>query len=246
MDSTWFRRLGGQPAGDAPRLVCFPHAGGAASAYRTLAMALAPDVEVLAVQYPGRQDRRAEQPVASITGLAEVVADRLAPETSRPYALFGHSMGAAVAYETARRLGGRGLPRPVRLFLSGRTAPSPRPGRGDRIPDDQEAIVAEIRRLGGTAGRVLHDPEMLEMVLPPLRSDYTALRGYTWEAGPPLDVPFTVLVGSGDPLVTRSEAARWLEHSTAPGEVLTFPGGHFYLEDGVRELADALEKGLGG
>ncbi|MEE1931545.1 alpha/beta fold hydrolase [Streptomyces sp. TRM 70351] len=241
----WFRRFTQVPP-TAPLLVCFPHAGGAASAYLALARALDPDVEVLAVQYPGRQDRRLEAPVSRLTGLAEAVdaaLDARLGGADRHFAFFGHSMGASVAYETARLRAAAGRPGPAHLFLSGRGAPSTRPRPSDQLSTDAE-LVAEVRRLGGTVGRVLDDPEMLEMVMPVLRADYTALRGYRWEPGPPLAAPFTVLVGDADPVVPVADAAGWTEHSSAGGEVRTFPGGHFYLDAAAAGVAAVVRSAL--
>lgn len=242
MESTWIRRLGRSASG-VPPLVCFPHAGGSAGVYRPLARALAPEVEVVAVQYPGRMDRHRDASVESITGLAELIAAELEARMDRPYALFGHSMGASVAYETARLVESGAGPGPVRLFLSGRSAPAERVPRGGRLLDDAE-LLAELRRLGGTGRQVLENPLLLEMVLPALRADYAALRSYSWRPGPPLGCPFTVLVGESDPLVAVDEAAGWLEHSSARGEFHTFSGGHFYLNDHVDALAGVVSAAL--
>lgn len=249
MDSGWFRRFAatGTGSGDdtAPQLICFPHAGGAASAYVPLSRALTADVDVVAVQYPARQDRRKEEPVTSLTVLARTVADALAGSLTpgRPYALFGHSMGAILAYETARLLAASAVPSPVRLFLSGRGAPSPEPRRSDLLGGDAE-LLAEIRRLGGTGRRVLDEPELLEMALPALRADYRALGSYRWIPGPSLDVPFTVLVGESDPVVPTDDARGWLGHSTREGRMRVFPGGHFYLDEAVTEVADEVRTSL--
>lgn len=248
MESNWFRRYAGGTAEGAggPLLICFPHAGGAASAYIPLSKTLAPHVDVIAVQYPGRQDRRREAPAASLTGLAETIAAELATglDTGRPYALFGHSMGAVLAYETARRLRQHALPAPARLFLSGRGAPTPQPRAGDQVHGDA-ALIAEIRRLGGTGSRVLDEPELLQMVLPALRADYRALSGYRWTPGPPLDVPLTVMVGNDDPVVPADDAVDWLEQSTVPGEFLSLAGGHFYLDTQTERVAELIATELG-
>ncbi|MET7718817.1 alpha/beta fold hydrolase [Streptomyces sp. NPDC005407] len=245
MHSEWLRRFG--PASDnGIRLFCFPHAGGSASAFLPLTRALSAlsgEVDVLAAQYPGRQDRRREPPVESITGLADALADEIRPLSGRPYAFFGHSMGAVVAYETARRLTQRGAPRPLRLFLSGRGAPAERPYTHDRLMHDA-AVLAAIRRLGGTASRVLDDPEVLAMVMPALRADYGALGSYDWRPGAPLTAPVTVLIGDSDPVVTVDEAAAWCNHTSGGCELRVFPGGHFYLDGLADELAAVVLAGL--
>ncbi|MFJ8046418.1 thioesterase II family protein [Kitasatospora sp. NPDC096147] len=239
-NGSWLRRLH-TPLPGAPQLVCFPHAGGAASAYVALARALAPEVEVLAVQYPGRQDRRLEPAATGLAAAAEAVAAELLPRDDRPYALFGHSMGALVAYETARLLpDGRG---PARLFVSGRGAPSLGPGRADRVRDDTE-LLARMRLLGGTNGAVFDDPELLALVLPVLRADYRALSGYTWAAQPQLGCPLTALVGDADPVVTVAEAEAWRELTTGPSESEVFSGGHFYLDSAVEQVAKVVRSAL--
>jgi surfactin synthase thioesterase subunit len=246
MESRWLRRYAQRP-GEGPRLICFPHAGGAASAYVPLSRALAPAVDVVAVQYPGRQERLREAPAASLTSLARSVADDLVTHlgTGRPYALFGHSMGAVVAYETARRLAELGERAPVRLFLSGRGAPTPAPPGSDLVRGDED-LLARIRLLGGTATGVLDEPDLLEMVLPALRADYGALSTYRWVPGPQLSMPFTVLVGDADPVVTVDEAAAWLRQCAVPGEFRTFPGGHFYLDGRTAQVAGVVREALTG
>ncbi|MGW4275290.1 thioesterase II family protein [Streptomyces seoulensis] len=239
MDTTWFRRFG-EPRPTGCRLLCFPHAGGAAGAYAPLARKLAGTLDVLAVQYPGRQDRRGEPPVDSVLGLAARIADRLTAEPYRPYAFFGHSMGALVAYETARILHAGSAPPPVRLFLSGRGAPGPTPNRHDRLTDDA-AILTAVRDLGGTDASVLDDPELVDMVLPALRADYRALASYRWQAGPALDTPLTVLVGDADPVVPVASVAGWARQTRQDNEVLVFTGGHFYLSERLDEVTTVVE-----
>ncbi|MFE1545968.1 thioesterase II family protein [Streptomyces sp. NPDC058718] len=247
MDVTWLRRFGGTPQ-EGParrvRLVCFPHAGGAATSFLPLSRFLGPAVDVVSVQYPGRQDRYREQPVESVTRLAELVVDALDPADDRPYAFFGHSMGAVVAYETARRLAARSAPGPVRLFLSGRAAPGPGPEALDRMTSDAE-VIAAIRMLGGTGAGVLDDPELMELALPALRADYRAIGAYVWEPGPPLDCPFTVLVGDADPVAPVARVAEWSGFTSADTDLRVFPGGHFYLDGCTEEIGDVVTTALG-
>ncbi|NEB79073.1 thioesterase [Streptomyces sp. SID14478] len=242
MADTWLRRFG-PPAEAALRLVCFPHAGGGASSFHALARALGPQVEVVAVQYPGRQDRRHEPPLPRVNELADRIAEALLafPGTAAPYALFGHSFGALVGYETARRLDRAGAT-PHRLFVSARCAPTTGAGPTDRLADDA-ALLAEVRGLGG--GDALDDPEIQAMALPALRADYRALRSYTWQDGPALRCPITAMTGTEDPLCAPGQVTDWLRLSVVPGRSRVFPGGHFYVQDRVTEVARAVRTDLG-
>ncbi|MGW1375434.1 thioesterase II family protein [Streptomyces sp. NPDC002446] len=240
LSETWLRRFG-PPADGVMRLVCFPHAGGGASSYHSLARALGPAAEVVAVQYPGRQDRRHEPPLPRLGELADRIAEALHTLDDAPYALFGHSLGALVAYETARRLDRSGST-PHRLFVSARCAPTAGAGPTDELADDA-ALLAEVRRLGG--GDALDDPEVQAMALPALRADYRALRSYTWQDGPGLRCPITALTGTQDPLCAPEQATDWLRLSVVPGRSRVFTGGHFYLHDRVTEVARAVLTDLG-
>ncbi|WP_217554347.1 thioesterase II family protein [Streptomyces sp. GbtcB6] len=242
--SDWLRRF--TPlSGSSATLVCFPHAGGAASSFVPLSRALAPEVEVVAVQYPGRQDRRQDPPAESIEELADAVFGALGPELPRDCAFFGHSMGAVVAFEVARRYERRpDTAGPVRLFASARRAPSLR--RDDRVHLRGDAgIIAELRRLSGTDQALLADEELMAMLLPALRADYRAIE--TYRLAPQdarIGCPITVLVGDADPVATIEDATAWRAHSTSDVDVRVLPGGHFYLDgqsDAVaREIRGAL------
>lgn len=240
--SHWIRRFEPGPVNGAG-LVCFPHAGGAASFYVPLARALAGVAEVSGVQYPGRQDRRAEPAAASIGELADQIAAVLHPLPERPTAFFGHSMGAVVAFEVIRRLEARGGPVPFLLFASGRRAPSARRTESVHRGDDA-ALVAEITSLGGTDPRVLADPELRSIVLPPTRADYRAIETYQPEPGASVGTPVTVLVGDSDRAATLAEAAAWKDHTSGAFDLRVFPGGHFYLLDRQAEVVDAVTSAL--
>jgi surfactin synthase thioesterase subunit len=212
------------------RLVCLPHAGGAANFFRPVSAALLLDVEVLAVQYPGRQDRLLEPLIGTVEELADAVFGVLGPWLSGPGsapALFGHSMGATVAFELARRMEAAGVA-PARLVLSGARAPSrPRPGPPVRRTDDE--LVAQIVGLGGTEDGLLADSELAALVLPAIRSDYHAIDTYVGSPTATVSCPITVFTGAGDPEVTDGEADGWAVHTEAAFDRHHFPGGHFYL-----------------
>ncbi|WP_007023872.1 thioesterase II family protein [Saccharomonospora iraqiensis] len=227
-DSLWIRRF--HPSEQARnRVVCFPHAGGSASYYFTVSAALAPHTEVLVVQYPGRQDRRNEPCVTSLVELADAIAVELKSWQDLPLVLFGHSMGATLAYEVALRLEAAGV-QPLTVFTSGRRAPSTH--REERVHElDDQGIVDELRRLDGTHGGVLDDAELRELFLPVIRGDYTAIETYQYVPGAMLRCPIHALLGERDPRATIEEARAWANHTDGEFSLTTFPGGHFYLDD---------------
>ncbi|MEU0656387.1 thioesterase II family protein [Streptomyces albogriseolus] len=238
----WLRRY--RPADDATvRLVCFPHAGGSASAYLRFAAALAPaGVEVLAVQYPGRQDRRGEPFLETVEELVEAVLPELRQWTHGPFALFGHSLGATLAFETARRLTAVGRT-PAHLFLSGRRAPVvPRTDTAYLL--DDRSLIERVTRLQGTDPALLQDEELLRMVLPAIRNDYAMAGAYRYRPGPPLTVPTTVLTGDADPNVTPDDAGRWAEVVGGTFALHVLPGGHFFLNDHTAGISSLIEEEL--
>ncbi|MFF3177795.1 thioesterase II family protein [Streptomyces sp. NPDC057900] len=240
----WLRRY--RPVEDpAVRLVCFPHAGGSATAYLRFADVLADagvGVEVLAVQYPGRQDRRGEPFIKTVDALVEAVLPELREWTGRPFALFGHSLGGTLAYETARRLTGTGE-EPVHLFVSGRRAPTvPRTDTAHLL--DDRALISRISALQGTDPALLQDEELLRMVLPALRNDYGMAGAYRHRAGAPLSVPLTVLTGDSDPNVSVDDARRWSEVAGGPVDLRVLPGGHFFLNDRSETVCHIIEEAL--
>lgn len=238
-NSLWIRRLA-PAAPESSRLVCFPHAGGSASFYHPVARSLDPSVEVLSLQYPGRQDRRSERPLEDFRTLADAVSAELRPWSAHRVVFFGHSMGALLAFEVALRHQSMGFP-PAALIVSGRRAPSrPRPLPFD--PADDSQLISQLQRLSGTDTSLLSDDETREMILPALRGDYTALSSYRYKPGPPLECPILALIGDQDPEVTSEEASAWAEHTVGGFELRTFPGGHFYLTDHSQAVIEAISE----
>ncbi|GFH34807.1 thioesterase II family protein [Streptomyces pacificus] len=240
----WIRNYRPGPAEALP-LVHFPHAGGSASYYRPLCISLSDRFNALALQYPGRQDRRDEPCVTDLHVLADLLFDRLRHLADRPLAFFGHSMGALLAFEVTRRFERELGTSPVALFLSGRRAPSRRRDEYLDLSDD-DSLLAEIRELSGTDPRLLGDGEMLRMILEPLRADYRALGDYHFTPAPPVRCPVTVLTGADDPRTSHDEAAAWQEHTTGTFALRTFPGGHFFLGENVTAVTDFVTERLTG
>lgn len=225
------------------RLVVFPHAGGSASYYRFLSAALTDVMGVLAVQYPGRQNRCTEPYVETIDELARRIADELTPLTGRPLAFFGHSMGAAVAFEVARLLDRRGTP-PVHLFVSSRPAPTVRrPDRRLRDATDQR-ILDEVCRVSGTDPALLSDEALRSLIMPALRADYRAIETYRFQPGPLLPCPITALVGDADPTVAPGHVYAWQEQTDAPFVAHVLDGGHFYFDGRLPDLAAMITSTL--
>jgi pyochelin biosynthetic protein PchC len=237
----WIRRY--HPAPAAPlRLVCLPHAGGSASYFHSVSQALSPGTDVVAVQYPGRQDRLRERCLDDIGEMADRVFDSLWPLTDLPLVLFGHSMGASVAFEVARRMQDKGCV-PAALIASGRRAPSRHRSENVHLKDD-EGFLAEIRALNGTDSELLDDEEVRRMVLPALRGDYKAAETYRYEPGPPLRCPVVAMVGDSDAKAPLEEVRAWREHTSASFELDVFPGGHFYLGSRPQEVVAKLRARL--
>ncbi|MBT0770086.1 thioesterase [Kineosporia sp. J2-2] len=237
VESRWVRRHPSRSA-TGRRFVCFPPAGAGAGFYRDWAAHLPADCEVWAVRYPGREDRFGEPLLPDL----EVMADRVAavPDLldGTPLWLFGHSMGALLAYEVARRTEPSGMLE--RLVVSGRVGRRHhRAGLLHRL--DDEAFAAEFRTLGGVPDELLDDPEMRAVLLPIMRSDYRAVETYRIAPHPPLRVPVLALAGADDRHAPPGLVGDWAEATRGPFRLGVHPGGHFFLVPGLREvLRDVL------
>ncbi|GID33112.1 thioesterase II family protein [Paractinoplanes brasiliensis] len=221
------------------RLVCLPHAGGTANAYRTWQDGLPVGTIVHAVQYPGRQDRLREPPATSVEQLAGPIADALGPLAGSPLVLFGHSMGAVVAYEVTLELERRHGPVVDLLIVSGSRAPDQRETGDKHLLTDQE-LAAEIARGDESFGELARDPELLGLVLPAIRADYRLLAGYR-RGAVAVGAPIVAFGGVDDPEVNRAELAAWSGFTRAGFGLRDFPGGHFYLTDEPPILAALAE-----
>ena len=214
------------------RLFCFPYAGGRALTYRLWPEGLPPTVEVWALRPPGVFGGQRRPLFKRLLPMVEEVAAALRPslDNGKPFAFFGHSMGAVIGFELARLLRDTGGPSPVHLFVSGRSAP--------QIPDatpltynlpDRE-FVEELRRLNGTPREVLEHPELLELMVPQLRADFEVVQTYVYAEGPPLDVHISAYGGLKDEEVSVEGLEGWREQTTASFSLRMLPGDHFFLD----------------
>ncbi|MGR4879950.1 thioesterase II family protein [Streptomyces sp. LARHCF249] len=233
--SPWLVAYGPDPDAET-RVITFPHAGGSASFFRHWAQHLGPGFALQSVQYPGRENRLAEPLVPSMGQLAQGVAEALADGSgdARETVFFGHSMGAAVAYETLRLLEARGSSPVTRLCVSGRELRAVAEPAAHGVPGarDDEQLMASMTRLGGTRSAVLDDPDLREMVLGIVRNDYLLIDTYRPDPGAaPLRAEVLALTGDRDPQVDLGRIDAWASVTTGAYARHVFPGGHFYLTD---------------
>ena len=234
------------PRGKATlRLFCLPFAGSGAAPFRPWAQLLPPHIELCIVQLPGRETRLRETPYADMVSLVAALTTAITPALNLPYALFGHSMGALIAFELARALQHQQQAPPTHLFVSGRRAP--------QLPDPEAPIgqlangpfVREmVRRDNAIPKVILDDDEMLRIFLPTLRADLNVLESYTYTEAAPLDCPITAFGGTNDSRASRTDLAAWRVQTQQSFQLQLFPGDHFYLnpqrENLVAQITEIL------
>ncbi|WP_104112274.1 thioesterase II family protein [Micromonospora chalcea] len=243
MDSRW---LGGQvwnPDADV-RLFCLPYAGGGAAAYRGWQRAAPPGVQVVALELPGRGTRLQEAPFLRLAPLIRSLADALTGALDRPYALFGHSMGGLLAFELARALRRRPVRQPEHVFVSAAASPDSPSSRPLLHCAADDEIRAHLAKLGGTPPEVLDNADLMRLMLPVLRADFSVLETYEHRPEPPLATPLTVLGGRGDRIVPPRALDGWRRHTSARSRLCLFPGNHFFLHGARAEVVATVARDL--
>jgi medium-chain acyl-[acyl-carrier-protein] hydrolase len=222
--------------------VCFSHAGGSAAQYRDWQHCVPSEIEVQAVQLPGRANRFNELPLTSIRSIAAEVASALRASIRRPVAFFGHSVGALIAFEVAVLL--KGMPI-LMLIAAGARAPHLR--ATDRRVYDLSDIEfrEELRRLNGTPKELLEDEEAMKVLGPALRGDFQAIETYIYQAVPPLQCPIAVFGGHDDSSVTRDDLKGWQRHTSSTFTLQMFPGDHFFVNSSQRAVIHEIVGLLG-
>lgn len=225
------------------RLFCFPYAGGGAAIFRRWDELLPPQIEVCALQLPGRELRIHEPLMTDMSKLVELIADAIAPYCDQPFALFGHSMGAGIAYETALALARRNH-EPICVMPSARRAPHVPSRTRSRHLLTNEQFVDELRRLKGTPSEVLDSPELMELMLPILRADFQLADLYVSESRTKLSCPVVAFGGADDAYVATADLDAWREIS-GPGFILhMLSGDHFYINNEQRDLTALVAREL--
>lgn len=231
--------------GVAPlRLLCFAHAGSGAAFFRPWRDALLPEVDVCPVLLPGRESRITERPFNAMDDLMDPLVEGLSAYLDRPYVIFGHSVGAAIGYEFARRLTGGPGRAPAGLLVSGRRAPQTPVRVPHRHMSDDASFMASVAKMGGTPPEVLRRADLMRLFLPTLRADFQLNETYRWQPGPPLPCPVVALTGDQDPEVSVAEMREWQRLTSGGFTLRVFPGDHFYLAGPQPDVAAALRADL--
>ena len=226
------------------RLFCFPYAGGNAFIYRSWGDQLPSHVELYSIEYPGRGSKLRQPAFTRVSTMLDFLYEGIVPLLDKPFAFFGHSMGALLCFELAHRLVVQKSLEPRALFLSGRSAPqikSEEPVTFD-LPEDE--FISELRRLNGTPKEVLEHPELLQLMMPILRADFELCQTYSSTSTTPLNCPIFVFGGLQDEDVPRENLEGWREQTTSAFTVRMFPGDHFFLHSSQSLLLRALSSDL--
>lgn len=229
----------------AARLVCFPYAGAGASAFRGWADAAPDALEVCLVQLPGRENRLREAALTSVADVVAGLASELEPFCDLPFAFFGHSMGAIVAFETVRQLRRSGTRLPDAMFVSASRAPQlPWPHPPVRSLDDLSLLGVLNQRYDSVPAVVLQDPELRELLTPAVRADMTVVETYVYNSEAPFDFPLVAFGGDDDRMVGRSELEQWNAQTTGSFRLRMLAGNHLFLQprraDLLAEIAEAM------
>jgi surfactin synthase thioesterase subunit len=237
----WVKRYPAATPSDSRATLVFPHAGGAALAYRSLGTALAEaGSDAYVMQYPQRGDRLAHAAPETVETLAQDLFDAADWSSVGPIALFGHCMGAVVAFEFARVAERNGVAIDA-LWVSASEAPSTVASRPD-LPMAQDEIIAEMVDLGGTSPALLEDEDFVELLLMAVRADYAAFNRYACDTGATIVADIHTLGGDRDHRVSEDMLRRWEGHTTGVFTCTMFDGGHFYVNDHTVEVAELVHE----
>ncbi|HST47698.1 thioesterase II family protein [Jatrophihabitans sp.] len=237
-EAPWFT-AGSNPAA-ATRVFLFPFAGGNASAFLPWQASFGPGLELRVAQLPGRGIRLFDAPVADLAELTGELARAVAELADRPFLFFGHSVGALLAFETARRLRRTGRPAPVRLWVSGAEGPQTRLLHRHLHQLEEAELIEALREYNGTDSEMLANQELMQLVLPGVRADFALSERYLYRPEPPLDLPISVLLGDSDEFVEPDRAAGWAAETSRPITVHRFPGDHFFLNEHQQAIATLI------
>jgi medium-chain acyl-[acyl-carrier-protein] hydrolase len=233
-----------QSPGKRLRLFCFPFAGGGGAIYHSWATAL-PDVEVCPVQLPGRESRIREAALSRMSLLIDALVVAMRPYLSSPFAFYGHSMGALIGFELARRLTEEGLSGPSHLFVSARCAPQLGDDRPPLHTQPEHAFIEHVSARYGAVPKVIaDDPELMRLFMPTLRADLAVCETYEYRDGDPLNCPISVFGGQKDKGVSAADLDAWRLQTAVQFSLRMFAGDHFFIKTAKAELLRAISEQL--
>jgi medium-chain acyl-[acyl-carrier-protein] hydrolase len=223
------------------RLFCFPHGGGGASIYRDWTEYLPNSIELIALQPPGRENRMFEPAMNNLDKLVDNTVSVITSYLDKPFALFGHSLGAKMAFETARELRRRSLPIPSHLFVAGQSAPHLPLIRPffHKLPD-QQFIQAVKKQYKMIPQPVLENNELLTLMMPALRGDFCMSEQYVYRKESPLECPVTAFSGEDDSEVSPDRLEAWKFETSVQFSSQLFPGDHFFVQSKPKIVIDAI------
>ncbi|MGP3977023.1 thioesterase II family protein [Streptomyces sp. 8N114] len=245
--SAWFPFPPPAPGGRARvRLLCFPCAGQGASGYRVWQRLLAPDIEVFPVQLPGRESRAMERPHTTMDSLMDELLPQLRHQVRGVdgYALFGHSLGALVAFEAARRLEAEGLV-PLGLMVAAQRPPQLPLGREPAHDLPRAAFMTTLGLYGQVPAELFDDPTAVELAEAGLRADFSIVETYRPPLEPLLSCPVTALPGLADTTFPPGSMRAWSDLTSGPFTFRPVPGGHFFVDERTEELVGLIRAALG-
>lgn len=225
-------------------LFCFAYGGASAAIFRDWMELLTPRVEIMAVELPGHGSRRDEEPFTAIDPLVDALVSALLPDLNKPFAIFGHSLGALVGYELARRLYTTVGLQPRRLFASGHNAPGWKDDSKPVHDLPDEEFIAELRRLNGTPRDILADAELMQLALPVLRADFRLNETYQHRSFPLLSCPVSAYGGACDEEVSAAAISAWRSTTKGPFVSRMFEGDHFFIHSVTAQLVRQIELDL--
>lgn len=218
------------------RLICFPYAGSGPVVFHQWPNELPQDVEVLGVRLPGRETRLREPAFTRLSPLVATLADVLRPFTDTPFVIFGHSMGALIGFELVRYWRDQNGPQPVHLLVSGHRGPH-RPAHHPQVHTaDKQTFLNRLKNLGGTPAQFFALDDLVDIMLPALRADFSVWETYAYEEKLPLALPITTFGGRGDSEATEADFAAWQQHTSQDFRLHLFDGGHFYFRQDASPL----------
>jgi medium-chain acyl-[acyl-carrier-protein] hydrolase len=239
------QRIAGADSEIRRRLFCFPYAGGGAALFRTWADLLPPDIEVCVPVLPGRDARVDEAPMVEMAPLIQTVMQQVEPRLTLPYAMFGHSLGAFIAFDLAHEISRRGLRKPSHLFMAAQRGPSlPYPDTPIFHLPDPQFLAGVLARYQSISKTLLQETEFMRIFLRILRADFTLVEDYRYRTPPRLDCPITAFGGADDTRITAAQIETWSKETSGSFSLHVLPGGHFFMDSARAELLALIRQGM--